>query len=351
MTQLLQTARPAHERAGSADMAMRSLSRLTRMVLDILDMSRIEAGALDFLRQEFRVDELARSVAELLDMPSERNVPLFCRIDPCTPKTLVGDEARIRQILFNLTANALAFTGRDSVTLEIFPVPSPEVDGLRVVFSVHDTGADIREDVRRILLDPSAQAGTLRGPARRKGGLGLSAVTRLVALMGGHVVLGAQAGKRASAHVVLPFAPWTPRPGQCDAQPAAAPGPLPTMRVLLVEDDDANSFCMRKLLEKVGVRSVTAKNGLEAIDLWESEDFDCILMDVRMPVMDGVEATRRIRASQTGAKARIPIVALTACAMTGDRERFLEAGMDVYLSKPVQLADLTQAIKAACRKR
>ena len=350
MMQLLQTTDLDREQEEYVDMAVRSTGRLTRLLTDILDISRIEAGKLEFLRQEFRVRDLTQSVSELFDVThSQKGVPLLCRIDPDTPDVLVGDEARIRQILFNLVGNAFKFTEQGSITLEIYPVFSPQQDQRRIVFSVHDTGIGIPEDKLRNLFTPFAQVETAYNRNYQGAGLGLAIVRRLATLMGGHIVMDTVPGEGTSAHVVLPFdSPKAAREGQ-DSAPGSAVNALGPLRVLLVEDDQSNRFFMEKLLEKAGATTVTAGNGSEALEFWESENFDCILMDIQMPVMDGVEATKHIRSSQTGAKARIPIIALTSYAMTGDREKFLAAGMDAYLGKPVQFADLLQVLTTVCR--
>jgi PAS domain S-box-containing protein len=350
MMQLLQTTDLDREQEEYVDMAVRSTGRLTRLLTDILDISRIEAGKLEFLRQKFRVRDLTQSVSELFDVThSQKGVPLLCRIDPDTPDVLVGDEARIRQILFNLVGNAFKFTEKGSITLEIYPVFSPKQDQRRIVFSVHDTGIGIPEDKLRNLFAPFAQVETAYNRNYQGAGLGLAIVRRLATLMGGHIVMDTVPGEGTSAHVVLPFdSPEAAREGQ-DSAPENAVNALGPLRVLLVEDDQSNRFFMEKLLEKAGATTVTAGNGSEALEFWESENFDCILMDIQMPIMDGVEATKHIRSSQTGTKARIPIVALTSYAMTGDREKFLAVGMDAYLGKPVQFADLLQVLTTVCR--
>ena len=348
MMQLLQTTELDPEQEEYVDMAMRSTDRLTRLLTDILDISRIEAGRLEFLRQEFRVRDLANSVSELFDVTHRgKNVPLLFKIDPDTPDVLVGDEARIRQILFNLVGNAFKFTEHGSITLEICPIPSSTEGESRVVFSVHDTGIGIPEDKLKSLFTPFAQVETAYSRNYQGAGLGLAIVKRLTSLMGGHIVMDTIPGEGTSAHVILPFGSPEMADAAHDVVPGSAVNALGPIRVLLVEDDQSNRFFMETLLKKAGAIAVTAGNGREALDLWEAEEFDCILMDIQMPVMDGVEATKHIRNSQAGAKARIPIIALTSYAMSGDREKFLGAGMDAYLGKPVQLSDLLEALTTA----
>ncbi len=351
MMQLLQTTALDQEQEEYVDMAVRSTNRLTRLLTDILDISRIETGRLEFYRKEFLVRDLAQSVTELFDVIyKDKHVPLVCRIDPDTPQTLVGDEARIRQILFNLVGNAFKFTDRGAITLEIYPIDSPASAGLRVAFSVHDTGIGIPEDRLKDLFTPFVQVDTAYSRAYQGAGLGLAIVKRLVTLMEGHIIMDTLPGEGTSAHVILPFGRNGEASPQSNAQPAAAVSPLPAASVLLVEDDLSNQYFMQRLLEKAGVRSATAENGLEALERWESGDFDCILMDIQMPVMDGIEATKAIRNSEAGAKADIPIIALTSFAMAGDREKFLAAGMNEYLSKPVHLDDLKEVLDKVTKR-
>ena len=353
MMQLLQTTDLDGEQEEYVDMAIRSSNRLTRLLSDILDISRVEAGRLEFVRREFRVQDLTHSVVELFDddkHPDQR-VRFSCLVDPATPESLVGDEARIRQILFNLVGNAFKFTEQGSVTLEIYPIPSTRPDELRLVFSVRDTGVGIPENKLRDLFTPFTQVETTYNRTYQGAGLGLAIVKRLVTMMGGHIVMDTAPGQGTSANVILPFE-GRPRPDPADTPaPPTRQDALAPLNILLAEDDPANRYFIRNILEKMKIRLWTAENGHEVLELWKAQDFDCILMDIQMPVMDGIETTKRIRNSHAGAKADIPIIALTSYAMAGDQEKFLAAGMDAYLSKPVQLADLTQAIKAACRKR
>jgi CheY-like chemotaxis protein len=354
MMQLLQTTDLDTEQDEYVEMATRSTNRLTKLLSDILDISRIEAGKLEFERREFRVHDLAQSVSELFDVTHrEKDVTLQCRIDPATPDVLVGDEARIRQILFNLVGNAFKFTDEGAITLEIYPVSSPREDQERIVFCVHDTGIGISQDKLAQLFTPFAQVETAYNRNYQGAGLGLAIVKRLAALMGGHVVMDTLPGEGTSACVVLPF----DRPGSTDTAQDPAHGargmsPLTSLKVLLVEDDLSNRFFMEKLLDKAGAQTTTAHNGHEALELWKREHFDCILMDIQMPVMDGLTATRAIRSSTgAGARSDIPIIALTSYAMADDRRKFLAAGMDAYLAKPVRASDLEKALTESFRRK
>lgn len=351
MMQLLQTTNLDPEQDEYVDMATRSTNRLTKLLSDILDISRIEAGKLEFRRQEFRVSDLTQSVCELFDVTHRYKLPLQCSIDPGTPDILVGDEARIRQILFNLVGNAFKFTEKGAIRLEICPISSPEPAEQRIIFCVHDTGIGIPENKLKELFAPFAQVETAYSRPHQGAGLGLAIVKRLATLMGGHVIMDTLPDEGTSACVVLPFEQQKSKDAvQTDARGVMAVSSLKPLNVLLVEDDHSNRFFIKKILDKVGAQTIMAQNGLEAIELWKRTNFDCILMDIQMPIMDGLTATRLIRNSTaSGEKIDIPIIALTSYAMAGDREKFLAAGMDAYLSKPVQLDDLAEALTSTCR--
>jgi PAS domain S-box-containing protein len=352
MMQLLQTTELNQEQEEYIYMAVRSTNRLTRLLTDILDISKIETGRLEFEQKGFLVRDLLDSVTELFNVIyKNKKVPLICSIDPSTPEILTGDEARIRQILFNLVGNAFKFTSQGTITLEIFQINSPRADEIRIAFCVHDTGIGIPEDRLKDLFTPFVQIDTTYSRANQGAGLGLAIVKRLVSLMGGHIIMDTLPGEGTSAYVILPFGRSELTTQFKNVQPNEALKSLTPANVLLVEDDLSSQFFIQKLFEKSGVRLSTAENGLEAIGRWKSEDFDCIIMDIQMPVMDGIEATKIIRNSGVGAKADIPIIAMTSFAMAGDREKFLAVGMDHYISKPVHLDDLMQALATVCKTK
>jgi PAS domain S-box-containing protein len=345
MMQLLQGSLLDEEQRQFVSMAITSSDRLTRLLTDLLDISRIEAGKLDILEQEFSIAEVSDSVFDLFTPTARaKGITLECAVDPFLPTRLIGDDARLRQILFNLVGNALKFTETGSVRVEMVPLAGRDDGMVRVLFSVSDTGIGIPEARIQELFKPFVQVDSSYTRRHQGAGLGLAIVRRLVHMMGGHATMDSELGQGTSVHVVLPFK-LPAREAAARAQDGAAPPPR-GLRLLLVEDEPSNAFVIRRLLEKSGHEVVLVENGRQVLDILIREDFDCILMDVQMPVMDGVEATRAIRSSETlGAKCRIPIIALTAYAMDGDRKKFLQAGMDDYLSKPVSLEKIHAALK------
>jgi PAS domain S-box-containing protein len=370
MMQLMQTTSLDSEQGQYVTLAVTSTNRLTRLLSDILDLSKVEAGKMILHEAEFSVRELGDSVTDLFEvMARDKGLDLKCCLDPRIPARLVGDEARVRQILFNLVGNALKFTDKGHVQLRMTSLVPSGHGAVRVIFSISDSGIGIPDNKIDTLFKPFVQVEGSYARSFQGAGLGLSIVKRLVELMGGHVTVESLLGQGTTVHVVLPF-----RVPQ-DMQPALNPAQDPTLRplsrrILLVEDDPSNALPTRKLLEISGHTVTLAENGRQAVEFYEKMEFDCILMDIQMPVLDGVEATRRIRLLEaekavtknlhesTGQASesnhpeggerpsrRIPIIALTAYAMTGDREKFLAAGMDEHLPKPMNLTDLHKLLE------
>jgi len=346
MMQLLRQTSLEPEQEKYVELSITSAVRLTRLLADILDISRIEAGKMTLLDAPFSVYELVDSVVELFAVQaSERALKLHCVIHPELPPLLVGDEARVRQILFNLVGNALKYTDQGGVTVELSASSADFSQPDGVCIRVSDTGVGIPEHMLQGVFEPFRQ---VEGSHTRKyegAGLGLAIVGRLVELMRGVITVQSEPGMGTSVFVTLPLCAATENFSPREASTAVAVEVVSGLRILLAEDEAINQLAMRTLLEKAGHRVSIAQNGQEVLDLLREEDFDCVLMDVQMPVMSGIEATRRIRTSpELVARRDVPIIALTAHAMSGDRESFLQAGMDDYLSKPVSLDDLVKAI-------
>ena len=346
MMQLLRRTRLDPEQEKYVGLSITSTVRLTRLLADILDISRIEAGKMTLHDAPFSVAELVDSVVELFAIPAqEKGLRLHCGIHPDLSPVLVGDEARVRQILFNLVGNALKYTEQGGVTLELFAKDADLCRSGCVCMRVADSGVGIPADMLSGVFEPFRQVEGSHTRSYEGAGLGLAIVQRLVQLMQGEISVRSEPGAGTVVLVSLPLHAASeycfPQDVAKNAEVAAARG----LRILLAEDEAINQLAMRTLLEKAGHHVSIAQNGQEVLDFLRKENFDCVLMDVQMPLMSGVEATRRIRSSPEleGSK-DIPIIALTAHAMSGDRESFLQAGMDDYLSKPVSLEELAKAI-------
>ncbi len=319
--------------------AMRSSGRhLVSVVNDILDYSRIETGKLTLERIEFRLDEVVEQLRSLLQPTAlEKGLNFAVWVAPELPSVLVGDPTRLRQILLNLAGNAVKFTARGGVAVEL----TAAARNTRLRVTVRDSGIGIPADKLPLLFTPFTQAD--RSTARRFGGsgLGLAISARLAAAMDGQITVESTPGEGSVFTLDLPLQPGDPgrRPA---AGPEALAMPAP-QRILVAEDVELNRDILRLALGAYGHHVVFAHDGAEALELVQAEPFDMVLMDVQMPVLDGVEATRRIR-RLPGALGRIPIIGLTANVMSQEQARYLQAGMDACLGKPIEWDRLAAAI-------
>jgi PAS domain S-box-containing protein len=315
---------------------------LLMLVNDILDFSKIEAGGVRLEISDFRLASLVKNATDVIQpLANEKGVKLEVERGEVLERALKGDPGRLLQILLNLLGNAVKFTPKGgTVTLAI-----EETEG-RYRFNVRDTGIGIKPDVQAALFQPFMQADS--STARKFGGtgLGLSICKRLVELMDGQIGLESTPGKgsRFWFEVVLPE-------GDANASAEEEVGPLAATgaRVLVADDNPANQKVIQRLLEKLGYAPEVVANGREALAAVRERRYDAVLMDCQMPEMDGYEATRLLRASENGGN-RMPVVALTAHAMAGDRDKCRDAGMDDYLSKPVTLRDLSRTLARWTKK-
>jgi len=342
MLQLMETTSLDDEQASYIRMATEAGNRLTRLLSDILDLSRVEAGKMEIRKSPFQLQDIVDSVSGLFAVTARnKSVALECNLAPDLPEILVGDETRVRQVLFNLVGNAIKFTERGKVIMDIEALPEKRENAYLVRFCVTDTGIGIAEDRLRDIFEPFLQVENSLTRNYQGAGLGLSIVHRLIDLMDGTITIESSPGEGTSVQVVLPFKRHGDTPSS--AAETSFNGAVGRLRVLLVEDDPSNRLPTQKLLEKAGHEVFLAENGRQAFELLAANDIDCILMDIQMPVMDGLEATRIIRESAAlGPKKDVPIIALTAYAMDGDKEKFLAAGMNGYAAKPVTIEDLMQ---------
>ena len=333
--------------------AVISCKRLVSLLSDILDLSRIDAGMLQIRNEPVDLVEVMSQTWDLfLPIAKENGVELHLEFDPDIPRLLLGDATRVQQILTNLVGNALKFTPEGQVALEAARLSSTRPNECRVLFSVTDTGIGIPDDKVDSLFRPFSQVNEGYTRSYQGAGLGLSICKRLAELMGGHISVVSELGVGTTMFVSLSFGLSDRVSVQAGVGRHSFSAPeLEGLAVLLVEDDPLSAVTATKLLQKVGVRATHAENGQQALYALREGSFDLVLMDVQMPVMDGAEATRAIRAGQAGEGVRsIPIVALTAYAMDGDREKFLAAGMDGYIAKPVEIADLVGTLTSFARR-
>ena len=326
---------------------------LMHVLNDILDFSKIEAGKLSVERIPFSLRNLLEETRHIvLPQAAAKGLSLRCHSGSGIPDLLVGDPARLRQVLINLLGNATKFTQIGSVTLDVTRAyPDKNGGAVQLLFRVSDTGIGIPEEDQLRIFDAFAQAdGSV---TRRFGGtgLGLSICSQLVGLMGGRLWVEStpQVGSTFQFTCELGIGNEADCPTD---EPVVEAVPLRAMRILLAEDSPVNQRLANKILEAQGHQVTTVSTGVAAIEAWHSGEFDVILMDSQMPEMGGAEAVRGIREREeaTGRR-RTAIIALTASAMVGDREHFLAAGADDYLSKPFRADELYAIIRRALSGR
>jgi signal transduction histidine kinase/ActR/RegA family two-component response regulator len=332
---------------------------LLTIINDILDFSKIEAGRMDLEEQPFDLRECIESALDLIGpRAAQKRLDLTYVFEGEVPQAVVGDVTRLRQILLNLLSNAVKFTEAGEVVLSVTATPEAQ-DTFRLHLTVRDTGIGLTEAGLAKLFQSFSQADS--STTRKYGGtgLGLAISKRLAELMGGTVWAesdGPGKGSRFHLTLVAPVAQALPaarsrRSGKAAGQPQldAQMAQRHPLRILLAEDNAVNQKLALRLLQQMGYRADVAANGIEAIEALQRQPYDVVLMDVQMPEMDGLEATRRIL-QRWGATERPRILAMTANAMQGDREECLAAGMDDYITKPIRVAALQQAL-LECRSR
>ncbi len=345
------------EQAEYAGAISQSADSLLGIINDILDFSKIEAGKMDLERVNFDLLSAAEDVLDLMTFKAhEKGLELLLSYDDTAPRFMVGDPGRIRQILLNLVSNAVKFTEKGHVLLE---VKCRECDREKTVMelTVRDTGIGIAQEKIPLLFQKFTQGDA--STTRKYGGtgLGLAISRQLTELMGGEIGVSSAVGVGTSFTCLLPFEASLPYDALCGVEsgpphaisPAqeesgAASPPFVGCRILLAEDNTLNQKVAASILHKLGCHVEVAANGLEAVKMATQFPFDMILMDCQMPEMDGYEATAEIRQRQAG-QSHTPIIALTALALAGDRERCLLAGLDDYLSKPVKPSDLRNMLE------
>jgi PAS domain S-box-containing protein len=345
MLQLIQTSEALTEVQTYAEMGIRAGQRLTSLLGDILDLSRIAAGRMPIANRPFALADIFTALGETFSpLNYSTGVPLVIKPSTDIPAQVVGDNVRVRQILLNLVGNAMKFSSQGEVLVEVSTL-LPHPSGLvRLLFIVSDSGIGIPDNKLDQICAPFTQVSEDLARSHQGAGLGLAIVRKLVDAMGGTLAFDSSEGEGTSVYLMLPFSIPGKTPVRLNPESVRDENTA-SLQVLLVEDDDICRISAQVTLEKLGHNVVTAKNGAEALDVLRKNHFDCVLMDVQMDVLDGVEATRGIRSGKSGVlQMQIPIIAMTAYAMTGDREKFLEAGMNDYIAKPVHVEELKKAL-------
>jgi CheY-like chemotaxis protein len=367
MTELALGTELSAEQSEYLRMVKGSADSLLTVINDILDFSKIEAGKLSLEPIEFLLrDTLAAMIGTLALKAHQKGLDLTYRIPPEIPDRLLGDPGRLKQVLVNLTGNAIKFTERGEILISV-AVHSREPGKAILSFTVSDTGIGILGNQLQAIFEPFKQGD---GSTTRKyggTGLGLTISAQLAGLMGGKIWAESESGKGSAFHFTARLG-VIETPGVIEAAAGdlgsltrvssgimeadnPLPAPVRALRVLVAEDNTVNQRLLVRMLEKRGHSVALVSNGREAVEALSCQKFDMALLDIQMPEMSGLEATAVIRAGERGkrepggAPSHIPIVAITANAMKGDRERCLAAGMDGYIAKPIHQQELFGVIE------
>ncbi|MCM1258565.1 MAG: ATP-binding protein [Roseburia sp.] len=327
---------------------------LLSIINDLLDFSKIEAGKFVITRDTYDIAQMLRDIQVIGDTRiGDKDVELVMDVDQEIPRLLYGDSLRIRQVIINIMNNAIKFTEEGSVTVTVKAVQR-EGKKAQLYFSVKDTGQGIRKQDLEHLFDAFTQVDLKKNRGKEGTGLGLAISRQLVELMGGDLSVESEYGKGSDFYFTLwegveseenigDFSEVKEEPRETEEEIFTFI--LPDVHILLVDDNDINREVAQALLEPFEMEIDAVSNGLEALNMVQKKRYDLVFMDHYMPVMDGVEATKRIRELSGGYYQNLPILALTADAVQGVKEEFLEAGMNDFISKPINMKEISTALK------
>ncbi|MBI5615920.1 MAG: response regulator [Gammaproteobacteria bacterium] len=341
LSQLAKDANPVAQGDFVARIA-EAASHLHHIVDDILDFSRIEAGRMQIDEAPFDLQEVLNGVAAAVaPIAALRSLAFTVDVGSGVPPRLVGDAVRLRQILINLAGNGVKFTDRGGVTIAVRALAAPDAEHARLAFEVRDTGIGLTRDQVGELFRPFSQAAS--STARRIGGTGLGLVIsrRLAELMGGDIAVRSAPGAGSTFEVVVPFG-IAPAVAPAETAAPAAPRSLTGLHVLVAEDDGINRQLVEQFLVKAGASVVLVENGEAAVSAARTQRFDAVLMDVHMPVLDGLAATRLLRADPR--TAGVPVLGVTGRVFEDDVRACLAAGMNDHVAKPVRLDELFEKL-------
>lgn len=333
------------EQRENLEVAKNCADNLLLLINDILDLSKAESEKMVLEERPFDLRDTIQKVADTqIAKVSEKDLELICDVEDRVPQLFCGDANKLQQVLNNLVSNAVKFTERGKITLEVRNLCRLD-DIYTLSFSIEDTGIGIEKEKIVRLFKPFCQADS--SITRKYGGtgLGLSISQKLVGLMGGEIKVKSQKDRGSVFYFTIQMRQAQELEEE-DKDIFSLECVNKSDKILVVEDDSFNQIVIGQILKKLGYKKlIIAENGIDAIKKWELEKPDLILMDIVIPELEGNEVTRVIREKEKISKEHVPIIALTACAMEGDREKFLQQGMDGYLSKPVDYKQLASAIK------
>jgi PAS domain S-box-containing protein len=343
MLQLCQSTKLTEEQNEYINLALNSTRKLLNIINDILDLSRIEKGKQKLASGNFNLRLMMEDLVALFyPQLKGKNVTMHFMMDQSIPQTITSDETKVRQILFNLIGNSVKFTSQGTIIIQVDYINISN-DTQRIIFTLSDTGCGISPSDFKKLFKPFSQ---IDGTSTRKyqgAGLGLSIVKRLIELLNGTICISSEIGTGTEIYFTIDVKTSSNLNGSRNRHTILL-CPLPkaaNVKILLAEDETINQIAIKKFIEKIGWSVDIANNGHEALNLLSQKNYDIILMDIQMPLLDGVEATKIIRGNNN----KTPIIALTAHALVGDKEKFINIGMNDYISKPVEFDVLLNVIE------
>ncbi len=344
MTYLAMSASPDIKQMQYLERIDNASKSLLGIINDILDFSKIEANKMDMTMGSLELDSMLRSVQDML-MPAcaEKQLTFSCTMDENVPRNILTDGLRLTQICTNLCSNAVKFTAQGYVSLHISLANTSHHEKnkeFELLFTVKDTGIGLSLAEQEFIFDAFTQADGTHTRKYGGTGLGLAICKKLVKLLGGDIHVYSKKGEGSTFSFTIKTTESTTKAIEVNNLDANEELPIVPLNILLVEDNEINQAIAIEILQEIGASVTVAHNGAEAVSAWESGEFDLILMDIQMPIMDGLTATKHIRASQKAYSKNVPILAMTAHAMTGDREKSLEVGMNDHITKPLDIKQL-----------
>lgn len=347
MTDLVLLSEMSDDHRECLELVKKSAQSLLVIINDILDYSKIEAEKIIIAKKPFHLKKLVNEVVALFSINArQKNLKITVDMETDISETLYGDHVRLRQVLSNLIGNAVKFTDSGEINVSV-KKSSREGSKVCKLFCIKDTGPGIPKNKQKMLFERFSQLDSSYTKQYQGSGLGLAICKKLVEIMGGEICVESDQGCGSSFYFTTVF------DSECvsidevadiaNEESRIISVPI-EKRILIVEDDEVSKAVVQTFLKKLNFETITAENGRIALDLMSKQELDLILMDIQMPVLDGISATKMIRDNEMHSGVHVPIIALTAYALTGDREKFLDAGMDDYIAKPIDLNLLKRII-------
>ncbi len=347
MTYLAMSAEPDKKQMEYLERIDTASKSLLSIINDILDFSKIEADKMEMVYGDLEITSMLSDIHNLL-LPKciEKHLTFACTIDDNVPKHIKTDALRLTQICTNLCSNAIKFTSHGYVSLHVSLADAHSYEKgseFEILFTVKDTGIGMSQAEQDVVFEAFTQADGTHTRKYGGTGLGLAICKRLVDLLNGSIYVESHKGEGSSFCFTIKTMEGEEKAINNDFVPLETYPPI-SLDILLVEDNEINQIIAQEVLKQMGADTTLAHNGAEAVNLWETGSYDLILMDIQMPIMDGLTATKHIRSSNRPRSKTVPIIAMTAHAMTGDREKSLEAGMNDHLTKPIDIDQLRTAL-------